>query len=154
MVLKSILITSEIKAHKDHDVATINSTGACLHTDNDKYVIMLLRGRLEEFMSNPDPKLYWKYGRTGGKGKTLLYVDVLKQLYGLLKSALLFYKKMVKDLESYWIKNNTYHPCVANPIMNGKQMNVTFYVDYLKVSNKDPFHITKFVYYIPSIYEK
>ena len=44
--LGSIMIMLANKSHKGRDVATINIPGAYLNTDNDKYVIMLLRGRL------------------------------------------------------------------------------------------------------------
>jgi hypothetical protein len=44
----------------------------------------------------------------------LIYVKMQKALYGLLRSALLFYKKLVKDLEDYRFEINPYDPCVAN----------------------------------------
>ena len=65
-------------------------------------------------------------------------------LYGLLKSALRFYKELVKDLEKYGFEINPYDPCVANKMINRKQMTVTWCVDDLKVSHKEPFQITKF----------
>ena len=49
----------------------------------------------------------------------MLYVKVIKSIYGLLKSALLFNKKVVKDMEDYGLKTNPYDPCVANAIING-----------------------------------
>ena len=51
------MITSAIKAHEEINVATINIPGAYLHTNNDEYLIMLLRGRLTELMAMVDPKL-------------------------------------------------------------------------------------------------
>ena len=56
---------------------------------------MLLQGRFEEFMDTVDPKLYQKYVTTGGK-ENFLDVKVLKELYVPLKSALFFYKNLVK----------------------------------------------------------
>ncbi len=47
-----------------------------------------------------------------------------KAMYGLLRSALLFYWKLVEDLESNGFKLNPYDPCVANKTVNGKQMTV------------------------------
>ena len=73
------------------------------------------------------------------KGKPLLYIKMYKALYGLLRSALLFYKKLVGDLQKYGFKVNPYDPCVANAMINGSQMTVTWHVDDLKVSHKDPF---------------
>jgi len=43
-------------------------------------------------------------------------------LYGLLESAMLFYKKLVKDLQHYGFELNPYDPCVANKTVEGKWM--------------------------------
>ena len=75
-------------------------------------------------------------------------------MYGLFKSALLFYKKLVKYLESFGLKTNPYDTCIVSSIINGKHMNVTFHVDDLKVYHKDTIHIDKFVCHISSIYGK
>ena len=47
-----------------------------------------------------------------------------KALYGLLRSALLLYNKLVADLESDGFVLNPYDSCVANNFVNGKQMTV------------------------------
>ena len=67
----------------------------------------------------------------------VLYVEVLKALYGMLEAALLFYKKLKKDLESIGFKTNPYDPCVANQVINGKEHTVTWHVDDLKSSHVD-----------------
>ena len=64
------------------------------------------------------------------------------------------HKNIVKYTEAYWLSTNTYAPWVANEITNGKQMNVTWYEDELKVSHEEPVHITKFVCYLSSLYGK
>ena len=38
---------------------------------------------------------------------------MLKAMYGLLRSALLFYLKLVKDLTEFGFELNEYDPCVA-----------------------------------------
>jgi Reverse transcriptase (RNA-dependent DNA polymerase) len=68
----------------------------------------------------------------------VLYVQLLKALYGTLQAALLFYKKLKKDLESIGFKINPYDPCVANRTVNGKQHTVTWHVDDLKSSYEEP----------------
>ena len=42
---------------------------------------------------------------------------------------------------------NPYDPCVANKMVNGSQMNVTWYVDDLKISHKDSLEVTKFLHH-------
>ena len=44
------------------------------------------------------PNLYRKYITVDRKGTAILYVKMQKALYGLLRSALLFYNKLVADL--------------------------------------------------------
>ena len=57
----------------------------------------------------------------------------------MLKSAMLFFNKIKKDLEGQGFKFNPYDPCVANKMVNdGKQQTVTIHVDDLKVSHVDP----------------
>ena len=62
---------------------------------------------------------------------------VLKAIYGMLQSALLFYQQFRKDLEEYGFIFNPYDPCVANKMVNGKQFTITFHVDDLKASHED-----------------
>ena len=47
-----------------------------------------------------DLKLYRKYVTYDSKGGAMFYVEMNKAVYGLLQSALLFYKKLRKDLEA------------------------------------------------------
>jgi hypothetical protein len=112
---------------------------------------MVLKGKMAELMVLVDPVLYRKYVTTEN-GKPVLYVKVNKALYGLLRSALLFYKKLVKDLEAYGFKVSDYDPCVATKETATGQMIVTWHVDDLKVSHKDSFEITKFAEYLSGIY--
>jgi hypothetical protein len=63
--------------------------------------------------------------------EAVLYVHVLKALYGMLVSAMLFYKKLNNDLIEYGFKVNPYDPCVANKIVRGRQMTVSWHVDDL-----------------------
>ena len=49
-----------IKAHKEHIVSAIGILGTYLYTENNKYIIVLLRGILAGLMSMTNPKLYLK----------------------------------------------------------------------------------------------
>ena len=49
----------------------------------------------------------------------MLYVRLLKALYGLLQSALLFYRKLRSKLEDFGFEVNPYDPCVAK---NGERV--------------------------------
>eukprot|EP00804_Cyclotella_cryptica_P008705 CCRYP_018534-RA/>CCRYP_018534-RA protein AED:0.44 eAED:0.44 QI:0/-1/0/1/-1/0/1/0/198 len=75
-----------------------------------------------------------------------------KAMYGLLRSALLFYLKLRKDLEAFGFMINDYDPCIANKMVNGTQMTVVWHVDDLEVSHKDRNEITKLLIYLGKIY--
>ena len=68
----------------------------------------------------------------------VLCVELLKASHGLLKSALKFYVKVAKDLESLGFELNPCDECIASKIVNGNQQTVAWHVDDLKVSHADP----------------
>ena len=72
------------------------------------------------------------------KQKKVLYVRMLKALYGMMITAILYYKKFRKDIKSIGFEVNPYDICVANRMVNGKQHTVTWYVDDVKSSHVDP----------------
>ena len=53
-------------------------------------------------------------------------------------AALLYYKKFVKSLKSKGFKLSPYNPCMANKIVEGKQMTECFHVDDCKLSHEHP----------------
>ena len=65
---------------------------------------MLLRVPLAELMVMVEPKLYNTFVTYDSKGVALLYIKMNKAMYGLLKSDLFFYKKLVEDIEAYGFK--------------------------------------------------
>ena len=48
----------------------------------------------------------------------MLYVQIEEALYGMLRAALVFYRKLKADLEDMGFEVNPYDPCVANKIVN------------------------------------
>ena len=82
----------------------------------------------------------------------MLYVRLSKALYGLLQSALLFYRKLRSELEDHGFTVNPYDPCVANKMINCKQMIVTWHVDDLKISHMDSNEVRKCIKHFKRIY--
>ena len=70
----------------------------------------------------------------------------------MLKSALLFYKKLRNDLESIGFEVNPYDPCIANKVIDGKQMIIMWHVDDIKISHEDGWEITKMIKWLGKIY--
>ena len=52
----------------------------------------------------------------------MLYVCILNALYGIMKGALLFYQRFVRDLFSIGFKINPCDPSVANKIVQDKKI--------------------------------
>ena len=117
-----------------------------------KEVILCLKGNLSKLVVIVKPTLYRKYLIHDKKVTAIMYVTMNKSLYGLLDTALVFYKKLVADLKAYGFKVNPYDPCVSNMDINGSQMTVFWHVDDLKVSHKVPFEVTKFSTDMSGIY--
>ena len=152
VMLDSVMITSAIDAHEGRKVVTCDIPGAFLHAELNEEVVMVLRGQLADLMVQVEPELYGPYVKKTKKGESLLYVRMLKAMYGLLRSALLFYLKLVQDLQSYGFELNPYDPCVANKMIGDKQLTVTWHVDDLKMSCVDEIEITKLLVYLGGKY--
>ena len=127
-------MTATIDARENREVVTIDIPGAFLNATNNDYVVMRMNGTLAELMAKTDPKLYRKY-LTDEKGKKVLYLCLKKALYGMMKSALFFYRKLISELKGMGFEVNPYDPCVVNKMINGSQMMVRWHVDDLMISH-------------------
>jgi hypothetical protein len=149
MSTKAVLLTAMIKAKEGRDVATCDIPNAFIQTtveemDKDgNRTIMKICGVLVDILCEMDP-VYRDFVVMEGNQK-VLYVHITKAIYGLPESAMLFYKKLVVDLMKYGFRVNPYDPCVANKMVNGKQLTVSWHVDDLKASHMDPKIIDGFV---------
>jgi hypothetical protein len=76
MVATESVFTAIVDAHKGRDVACFDIPGAFLHTDSDKDITMILRGRLAELMVQDALNLYRKYITVDRKGGVILYVKM------------------------------------------------------------------------------
>ena len=86
----SVFLTGVIYAHSHRAVATLDIDNDFLHVENDKYLLMLLCGNLEELLVKVGPKLYGKYMITSKQVVTILHIKLTKAIYGMLRSAMLF----------------------------------------------------------------
>ena len=69
----------------------------------------------------------------------------------MMKSALLFYRKLIKELKEMGFEINPYDPCVANKIVDEMQMTVRWHVNDLMISHVSQCEILKFVRCIKDI---
>ena len=106
-------MTAAIEAKEERDVMTLDIPNAFLQTilpkdeTTEERVIMKLRGILEYILDEIAPEVYSKFV-TYQNDKKVLYVSMLKPLYGMLKASLLYYKQFVSDIKEIGYVINPY----------------------------------------------
>jgi hypothetical protein len=70
----------------------------------------------------------------------------------MMKSVLLFYRKLIAELRDMGFKINPYNPCIANKMGNGTQMTVRWHEDDLMISHASQDNIMAFVKKIKDIH--
>ncbi|KAL7568952.1 hypothetical protein ACA910_000696 [Epithemia clementina (nom. ined.)] len=136
------MLTGVIDAHEGRDVMTADVPNAFIQAPmpevepGDERVMMKITGVLVDMLVKLAPEVYGPFV-VFENGKKVLYVQVLKAIYGMLQAALLWYKKFRSDLEGQGFKFNPYDPCVANRQVKGSQHTILFHVDDLKCSHKN-----------------
>jgi hypothetical protein len=78
-------------------------------------------------------------------GKKVLYLQLLKALYGCVRSALLWYELFATTLKKMGFVLNPYDPCVANKMIDGKQCTIVWYVDDNKISHVNKNVVTNII---------
>jgi hypothetical protein len=78
-------------------------------------------------------------------GKKVLYLKLLKALYGCVRSALLWYNLFTGTLEGMGFKLNPYNPCIANLMIHGKQCTIAWFVHDNKILHVDCRVVTKII---------
>ena len=116
-----------------------------MQVEMDKLVHVRFEGEMVDKLLEIDEDLYASYV-TEEKGKKVMYVELLKALYGTLRAAWLFWEKLQAKLVNDWgFTPNRYDSCVVNKKVNGKQLTVAWHVDDLKVSHKEEHALDEFI---------
>ena len=117
MSLESIIATLVIDAYERRHVVIADVSGAYLHAEmpSDKRVLLKLVGKFIDIMCevNLEYKKYVRYEN----GVKILYLRILRALYGCLGSALLWYNLYSSTLVKLGFVLNPYDLCVANKKM-------------------------------------
>ena len=133
-------MTAAIDAIEDRYVVTTDIPGAFLQTDmpeDEDPVYIKFTGSMVDLLEKIDHKLYSQCTIVTRKGRKILYAKANKAIYGTLKAALLFWKKLKGQLEKWDFVENKYDKCTMNKLVNGKQLTVVWHVDDLKISHVD-----------------
>ena len=148
--METISLTSVIDAEEGREVAVIDIPNAFIQTDNEKLSedhptdLMKVSGELAKILVEVDPTTYGPY-LTEEKGVPVIYLKVIKAIYGQIKSVLLFYRRLRRDLEAEGFVINPCDICCAIKMVNGKQLTLLWHVDDIKASHVDPKVIDDFV---------
>jgi hypothetical protein len=138
---EGLLITGVISAKENRDNMSVDVPNAFIQTlmpevkDGEDRVIMKITGMLIDSLVSMAPEVYGKHV-VFENGKRVLYVQVLRAIYGMLQASLLWYKKFRADLEEYGFKFNPYDACVANRKVFGSQHTICFHVDDVLSSHR------------------
>ena len=129
-------MTSVIDAKERREVMTVDIPGAFMQGEQDETVHMKLEGTSTKLLTKCDPTRYQPY-LTTEHGKPVLYVELVKTLYGTIRAALIFWRKLTKQITDWGFTVNPYDWCVANKMVQGSQLTITWHVDDLKISHID-----------------
>lgn len=90
-IIYRIFLTESIDAREGRSTAFPDVATTFLYADNDEYLLMLLSCKLAELMVKIDLSLYTKYVTTSKNGVPMLYMQLDKNLCGMLRAVLLFF---------------------------------------------------------------
>jgi hypothetical protein len=104
VVTDSIIIASVNDAKENRDVITADVPNAFVKTNivtkqRGERIIMKILGPLVKMLTEIHPDLYAPFVVNEGKGEVLC-VMILKALYGILQSSLLYYKNSARILKT------------------------------------------------------
>ena len=115
MVATELVFTMvAISAFKERHNRTFDIPSAFVDIDLDELVLVVLKDDMTNMMVKIAPNIYRKLITTNLKRRPILCVWLQKMLYGLLCSAMLFYRKLRGKLEADGFINNPCNPCLAN----------------------------------------
>jgi hypothetical protein len=124
-----------IDAKERRDVATADVAGAYLHAEMEDVTLLKMEGESVNIMCDVSPE-YEKFV-CYENGKKVLYLELLKALYGCVQSVLLWYELFSGTLKGMGFELNPYDTCIANKKTDKKQCTIAWYVHDTKISHVD-----------------
>jgi hypothetical protein len=130
---EAVFLMAFIDAIENRDVAVVDIPGAFMQVDlDDETIHVRLTGKMVELLLEIDHELYESY-LVCERGEMVMYVELLKALYGTMRAARLFWERLSKQLVDWGFTPNPYDSCVVNKMVDGKQLTVAWHVDDLKI---------------------
>ena len=136
--LEGLLLHLMIGAYEKRKFISFDVPGAFLQAefDEDKMLLLKLRGDVivnSMCSVNPAHEKNVRYEN----GKKVLYMKIIRALYGCIESALAWYNLFTETLQGLGFTLNPYDKCVANKDVNGQQLTISWHVDDCMASHKE-----------------
>jgi hypothetical protein len=141
---EAVFLTAVIDAMENRVVAVIDVPGAFMQADMDELVHVRFTGKMVDLLLDIDKAMH-KHCVTYERGERVMYVELLKALYGTIRAARLFWDKLSSKLQEWGFTPNPYDSCVVNKMVDGKQLTVAWHVDDLKVSHVSTSVVDQFI---------
>ena len=134
---EGLIATTVIAAHERRATAVFDIPGAYLNADmpKEKFILLKFESEFVDIMCEVNPEYLQDVRQE--RGKKVLYVRVVKAIYGCIESALLWYQMYVTTLKRIGFKVNPIDKCIANLMKDGAQCTIAWYVDDNLVSHRD-----------------
>ena len=132
--LESLMTTLMIGAYEGRKTISFDIPGAFLQAEmsEEKLVLLKMKGRFVDMMcdinSEHRKNVTYEVGKNG-KAYKVLYMKVIRAIYGCIEAALQWYKLFTETLQDLGFKLNSYDKCIANKFENGKQCTIAWHVD-------------------------
>ena len=142
---EAVFLTAVVDAWENRKVAVLDVPGAFIQVDMDEVVHVRFHGEMVDKLLEIDHELYSSY-ITEEQGEKVMYMELLKALYGTLRAAPLFWEKLQAKLVKDWrFVPNRYDSCVVNKKVDGKQLTMAWHMDNLKVSHEEERVLDEFI---------
>ena len=127
--LEALITTMLIDVFEERDVAIFDILKAYLNAlmPDGKTILLKLRDDFVEIMC--EINLKYKAHVRVEEGRKVLYLQILRALYGCIESALQWYILYKTTLEKEGFVLNKYDLCVANKVINNKQCTIGWLID-------------------------
>jgi hypothetical protein len=131
VAIHHLYAVAAISAQENRKVVTIDIEGAYLNANMDNTVIMAIRGQIATVLEFMYPESYERYSHNG-----VIYVKLLKALYGTIEAARLWYLTLSNHLSTIGYKSNPYEQCMFTKGKGEDSVMITIYVDDLMIASK------------------
>ena len=111
---EGLKLSLAIDAHQNRYVVTADVVGAYLHAMMDNFVLMIFEGEMVDYLVQTNPDKYGPFVHVTKSGKKILYVQLIKALYGCIQSAMLWWKLLTSTLIKEGFTVNPFDQCIAN----------------------------------------